>query len=206
MTARGGDAAHHLGDPGEGPGLVAGIDALRREPQEELLAHSEPAAAHARQQHLVGGAGIGGGLQHHQRTGPQRVSHAVRRRHDEGNVGLLGLPERSGHADHDGVGLAQRVGRGVDREAPARHQRGQQGGGHVLHRAHAAREERGADGVGVHPDHPKAGPGEGHREGQPDVPQAHHAHRGGAARQALLEPGPERAERRHLTSPGRAPA
>ena len=185
---------------------LPGIDALGREGEEEVLADPEPAGAHARQQHLVGGAGIGGGLEHHELPGPQHARHAVGRRHDEGDVGLLGLSERRGHADDDGVGLAQRVGSGVDARRPLCTSGASTAVGHVLDRAQPAGQERGAGGIGVHADDPKAGAREGHRERQPDVAQAHHAHRGGAALQALLEPGPERAERGHLTSPGRAPA
>ena len=58
----------------------------------------------------------------------------------------------------------------------------QQRGGHVLHRAHAARDgARCAAGSASTPITLEAGPREGHRERQPDVAQAHHAHRGGAA-------------------------
>ena len=54
---------------------------------------------------FLGGAGVRGGLEDHQRTrrnmGCQRTAGAL----DEGEIGRLHSVKRSRHADHDGVGL-----------------------------------------------------------------------------------------------------
>ena len=88
----------------EPPRAVSRIDALGGEGEEELLSHREPGGGEAGQQHFLGRARIGGGLEDDQLAGAQDLRHVVGRGHDVGDVGLLGFPQRRGHADDDGVG------------------------------------------------------------------------------------------------------
>ena len=102
------DAAHHFGNI---LGLilgVAGIHALRRKAQEEILADLQPGFFEHRQHQLVGGAGIGGRFQNHQHAGMKIFRDLLAGVDDVAHVRIFGLAQRRRHADVDGVELARR--------------------------------------------------------------------------------------------------
>src|SRR5581483_3630485 len=78
-----------------------------REGQEKVLAHLKSAALKQRQQDLVGGAGIGGALEHDQLAAMQLRGDRGGGVDDEGQVGGAPFAQRGGHADDGGVALAQ---------------------------------------------------------------------------------------------------
>src|SRR5206468_9466881 len=95
---------------------VARIHALRREGEEEVLPDRESLLLDLWQDHLLGGAGVRGALEHHELPLPEPWQQALERREDEGDVRLAGFPERRRHADQDGVGARRRVEGGGRRE------------------------------------------------------------------------------------------
>src|SRR4029450_2597884 len=98
-----GDAADALRDVADRPAAIPRIDALGREGDEYVAARDEPPGLEARQQDLLGRPGIGRRLEHDQLAAPDHPGHSVGGPDDEGDVGLLRLPQGRGDADDDRV-------------------------------------------------------------------------------------------------------
>jgi hypothetical protein len=106
------DAGDDLGGVRQAPRGVPRIDALGAVAQEEVGAGTQPAAGlQDRADHLLGGAGVTGGLQHHQGTGPQVRGEGSGCGLDVGQVGgAVGERGRDGHdssveaSTHGGAG------------------------------------------------------------------------------------------------------
>ena len=100
------DGAHHLGRVLGLVDEVARIHALGREAQVEALAALEarPLLQDGQDQ-LLGGAGVGGGLEHHHAAFLEVGRDLARGRLHVGGVGHLVGVERRGHADGDEAAL-----------------------------------------------------------------------------------------------------
>ncbi len=109
LQAGGGHAADDLGRVVGGPVRAPRVHPLRREGQEELFAHFQllTISAQPGQQHLGGGARIGGRFQHHQHARVQMASNLLGGGHDVGDVRLACFVQGRGHADGDRVALLQ---------------------------------------------------------------------------------------------------
>jgi hypothetical protein len=100
--AGGSNAAHDLGDVFDLEGRVRRVDALRREGQEEILAHLRAPAPEDWKQQPLGGLRVGRALEDHELAGMIAGGDFRSGGDDEGNIRILGLAKRSGHADdHD---------------------------------------------------------------------------------------------------------
>src|SRR5690606_1218898 len=112
-------AAHHLRHVARVPGLVARIDALGREGQEEIAAGHESLFFEQRPHDFVGRARVRRRLEDDELARPQVLCDRLHGRDDERKIGIARLPQRRRHADVDGVehGDRRRVGR---RRQPAR--------------------------------------------------------------------------------------
>src|SRR6267142_365454 len=84
---------------------VAGILALGREAQEDVLAHFQAAAFDARLQLLLGGAGVSRALERYELPGMLIRQQRLEGVDDEAEIGFARRRERRRHADHDGVGF-----------------------------------------------------------------------------------------------------
>ena len=99
---------------------IAGIDALRREREEEIAPGDEAAAFENRLHDLVGRARIGRRFENDEMARPQVRRDHFDGRDDVGQVGILGLAQRRRHADVDGVERADdRRRRSWPRACPA---------------------------------------------------------------------------------------
>ena len=103
LGACGRNAAHHFRDVRGLVLRVAGIDALRRKTQEEVLAHLPAGRFQHGQNQLVGGSRIGGGFQNHQLAGPEVFRRLLAGGHDVTHVRIFGLAQGRGHRDVDGI-------------------------------------------------------------------------------------------------------
>ena len=120
------DGAHHLGRVLRLVDEVAGVHALGREPEVEALAALEARSLlQDGQDQLLGGAGVGGGLEHHHAAFLEVGRDLARGRLHVGGVGHLVGVERRGHADGDEAALrdAREVARGL--EGARRDERGE---------------------------------------------------------------------------------
>src|SRR5690606_21603282 len=117
LGAVGGDAADDLRGVLQAEGGVARVDALGRERQVEVLAHGETGRLQAGPDDLVGGAGVGRGLQDDERAGPQVGGDVLDGGVHRAEVGRAVLGERGGHADDDGGGVGDHLGPVGRREA-----------------------------------------------------------------------------------------
>ena len=109
-------AAHHFGNV---VGLILGVarvHALRGEAEKEVAAHFETGLGQHGQQQFVCGAGIGGGFQNYEHARVEVLDDFLARRHDVTHVGVFGLAQGRGHADVDGVEIAdhRKIGGGDD--------------------------------------------------------------------------------------------
>jgi hypothetical protein len=168
---------------------VAGVHALRREGEEEVLARRESLLLQEGKDELLGGPGIRRALEDHELPLAQVLGDRLRRVHDHGEVGVLRLAERSRHADDDRV----RVGEPVEVDA-----RGQALLGDEdldLLRGHVPDVRLPAvDAVDLLPreveaGHPETGARELHGERQADVAETDGRHVGLALRELRLEVG-----------------
>ena len=73
----------------------------------EVLAHAQPRRLQDRLHHLLGGARIGGALQHHQLIGPQVLGDGLGGGGYVAQIWLASFGQRRGHAHDDGVTRAQ---------------------------------------------------------------------------------------------------
>jgi hypothetical protein len=89
------------------PRGIAGIDALRRKAEEEILADRQSALLELRQHQLARGPGIGRRLEHDELPFAQRRRYRFGRGDDVRHVRILGLSERSRDADRHDVALAE---------------------------------------------------------------------------------------------------
>jgi hypothetical protein len=97
--------ADHLGGV-LGPELfVAGVDPFRAERQVEVGAGNQSADLQAGPDHLIGGAGVGRGLQDDEHAGLQVAGHGVDGALDGAQVGPAVVRQRGGHADDGDAGL-----------------------------------------------------------------------------------------------------
>ena len=170
------DGAHDLGRVLRLVEEVAGVNALGREPEVEALAALQARALlQDGQYQLLGGSGVGGGLEHHHHPLPEVGGYLARGRLHIGGVGHLVGVERGGHADGDeaALGDAREVARCLERA-------GLDEGREVLlhdvadvvlpavHHVHLV-------GLHVEADGPEAGLGLLHGQRQPHVAEAHRA-------------------------------
>src|SRR5215470_297202 len=165
-------AADYLGNVGGGEAAVPGVDPLGREGEEDVGADHEPGRLQTRLYDLLGGAGEGRALEHEQLATMQVREQALERRHDEGDVGLLALPERSGHTDDESIGLPHLIECGGGGEPLARHQGSERLGGDIDQVRLAAIETGHALQVDVDAADREAGLGQLHRERQADIAEA----------------------------------
>jgi len=184
--ASGRDAADYLGDFLLVP-RVAGIDAFWRKAEGEVVAGLHPLLLEHWQQHFFRGAGIGGGFEDHQQAGVGVPGDLLGRGHDVAHVRILGLAQRSGYADVDGVqfrddgeirGGAERAG--LD-EGP------QRPGGDVLNIRAAGVQLRDFRALDVDPGDRKSGFSEFHCEGQSDVSESDDPDLGGVRADLVSE-------------------
>lgn len=173
------DAADHFGRGGGGVVLAPRILALGGKGEEVVAPALEARFVQDPLHQLVGGAGVGGALEHHELAGAQRRAHLPGRGGDVGHVGLALGGERCRHADEDGVGLVQPREVGGGGEEPGAGHGGDAVGAQVLDVALAAREAGGLVGVHVEAEDADAPLHEGHGQGQAHVAEADDAHRGG---------------------------
>ncbi len=103
-------AAHDLRDVARVPPLVAGVHALWRKRQEEVLAGFQPAAFEDGLHDLLGRPGIRRRLEDHEHPGMEVVGNHLDRGDDVGQVRVFRFPERRGHADVDRVEARYRRG------------------------------------------------------------------------------------------------
>ena len=200
LGAGGRDAAHDLGNVADLEDRVARIDPLRREGDEEVQADAGAARLEHRQQQLLRAPRVRGALEDDQLARLVAGRRLLGRGHDVGDVGILGLPQRRGHADHDHVAAGERAG--IRRRPVAA--RAEQGlellARHVGHvRAAAAKRGR-AVRIVVEAGDREAGFRERDGQGKPDVTLSDHADARGARRDARVqglrhERAPRRARR-----------
>src|SRR5947199_351481 len=108
-------AAWHFGNVLDFEGWVARVDAFRGERQEEVLADFGSLRLEQRQEQLLGGPGVGGGLQNYQLARAEARGGLLGGGDHVGDVRVLGLPERRGDANQDDVAFRQNswLGRGL---------------------------------------------------------------------------------------------
>ena len=154
---------------------IARIDALRREAQEEVLAHLQLRLLEHRQHQFVGGAGIGGRFQDHQHAGVKVFGDLLAGVDDVAHVRIFGLAQRRRHADVDGVQVRDRgeIGGGAKL---AGFDQGYFLHRHVLDVGFAAIQGVDFALVDVDAGDGESGVREFHRQRQAHVSQAHHAH------------------------------
>jgi hypothetical protein len=159
--------------------LAAGIDALGREGEEEVLPDL-PALAlrlgEARQHDLDGRAGIGRALEDDELARLQPLLDLQRRVHDVGDVGVAALVERRRDADDHRVRLLQRVEVGGREELLALELLRELRARDVVDVALALRERVDALRVDVEADDLEPFLGEGEAERQSHVAEAEHGH------------------------------
>jgi len=176
--ALGREPAHHLGRVLDGKVFVAGVDALRRKGEVEILPRLQPRLFQEREDKLLGGAGIGRALQDDQLAGLQVLRNTPGGLLDVGEVGRLAGVKGRRHADKDGIHLAELAVVGAGRKPPRSNDGSQVGRGHVLDIAPALGE--GGDLVRVHVQAENrvtcAGKADG--QGQANVAQADDGHPG----------------------------
>ena len=103
----GADGTHNLGGIAGLVDEIARIDALGREAQIEVRPALEAAALLQKGlEQLLSGAGISGGLQHHDGAPGQMLGNGNRGIPDITDVRLLVLVQRSGHADGNEIHIA----------------------------------------------------------------------------------------------------
>jgi hypothetical protein len=166
---------------------AARVDPLERVGHVEVATGGQPGLLQQRHQALPGGAGIGGGLEHHELAGPQHPCEGGSRRHERPEVGLPVASERRGHCDQHRVGLGQLlVATGgvqvVTRRAKAVVR-------HILDLALAPADRGHAPRIGVDACHLVALLGERQGQWQPHIPEAHDADLHGLARGVAREGG-----------------
>ena len=151
---------------------VAGVDALGREGQQEVLVEPQAALLEHGQQHFVGRARVGGRLQHDELAAAQALLDLPRGGEDVGDVRLFGLPQRRRHADDDGVARRElaEVGRRV--QPLGRDGLAERLGRHVADVRFAAVDRLGLARVDLEADGAQALSRELDRQRQPDVAQA----------------------------------
>jgi hypothetical protein len=118
--------------------------------------------------HLGGGAGPGGGLEHDQTAGGEEDADHGGGSLDGAEVGRP-VGQRRRHGDDRNVERAQLVGARDDVVTAAVERGLHDGGGNVLDMGAAGRQRVGFGGVGVEPGDVKSGGDGGHRDGKTDV-------------------------------------
>ncbi len=165
-----GQAADHLGRVAQRPVRAAGIDPLGRERHVEVLPGRQARLLEQRHQALARGAGVGGGLEHHELVLLQDPGQRRGGAHERPEVGLAVLGEGRRHGDDDHLDRRQvRVAAGGVQQAGDRLQAL---GGDVLDVALAALERGDLALVGVDADDLVALLGDGYRQGEAYVPES----------------------------------
>ena len=168
--------ADDLGDGLGGIILAAGVFALGREGEVEILADLQAALFEYREHDLAGSAGVGGGFQNDELALAQGLGDGGGGGLDIGHVGLALLGQRRGHADDDAVGLAQTVEIGGRGEQTRRDHLTDGLRGDVLDVTFALREGLDLAGVHVEAQHLHAAPRELSDQRQAHVSQPDDAH------------------------------
>ena len=165
------DPADDLGRGAQRVVGPAGIDALGREGEVDVLADAQAGRLEQGHQPLAGGARIGGRLEHDQLAGLEHLGQRLRRGVERPEVGLAVLVQRRRDADDDGVGLGQ-VGVAIGGPDPGQH-RAQTFRRDVLDVGVAGGDGRDLQRIDVERDDIVAGLGERDRQRQPDVSEAY---------------------------------
>ena len=169
------ESAYHLGNRRGVEARVSRVLALRREGEEEVHARAQPGELFQDGlHHFLGGAGIGGALEHHQlagaHVGPDRARGVLDVRH----VRLAVRVQRRGHAHDQRVGLGglAEVQRRAQRLLLLPHGAGDALAGDVLDVALAPADGLDLPLIDVEADHRKALLAEGQGQRQAHVTQA----------------------------------
>ena len=135
-----------------------------------------PSLFKRRQQQFVRRARVGGRFQNHQQAGMKVLGDLVGGRHDVAHVGVFGLAQRRGHANIDGVEIADhgKVGGGI--EAAVFHQLRDVAAGDILNIRLALHQAVNPRLLQVDAGDVESRLGKLHREGQPDITESHDAH------------------------------
>jgi hypothetical protein len=104
LRARRVDAPDDLGHVAEPEALVAGVDALRREPEEEVLPCAQARSLEDVAEELLRRPRVGRALEDHELPRPEAAGEGRGRRFEMGEVGQLLAQRRRDAHDHD-VGL-----------------------------------------------------------------------------------------------------
>jgi hypothetical protein len=174
LRARGRHTADNFGDVPRVPLLVPGVDALGRERKVEVLPDLEPRLLQARENHLVGGAGVRGAVKDHEHLRMQVPGDLSHGGSDIGDVRVPGLAEWRGNADVDGVHCLQHGEVKGRLERPGVERIPDPLGRHILDVRLTLAQKPDLLGVSVDPYHVEAGTGELHAQRQPDVAQSDH--------------------------------
>ena len=180
LGGRGVHPAHQLRRALRVEVLAAWVLAFRGEGEEEVAATFQAARLEDGPELLVGGARVGGGLEEDQLPWAQALRDLAPGGVDVRVVRLAVRPERRGHADGDGVAVAQAVEVGGGVVPAALHRRGDPLGSDVLDEGLALAERLDLAGVDVEAGDLEAGLVEEQGEGQADVALADDADPGGA--------------------------
>ena len=142
-----------------------------------------------RQDDFPRGAGVGRALQDHELPGPQHGGDLFGRLLDIRQVRVAGFVQRRGHADQQGIGLAQppHVGRG--HEAPVSHAAADPLRGNMLDIAVAGQKLIDLGPIDVEPHRAESGRDKGPDQGQADIAQSNNANLGRLALNGLFERG-----------------
>ena len=104
---------NHFGDVREAVGAIAGVDALGRIADVEILLPAQPRALlEDRHADLLRRSGIDGRFVDHDRTGLEVLADDARGGFERREIGLARGVHRRGHGDDDDVGLGDRGGIG----------------------------------------------------------------------------------------------
>lgn len=158
-------------------GGVAGVDPLGGEGQQEVLAEAAATAFEDRAHDVVGGAGVGRGLKHHQRARGHLCGDRRGSLLDHGEVGAV-LVDGRGDADQDHAGVGAPGGISGEAQAAGGDSGAQVGGADAGHDRATLGQRPHPVGVGVDAHHLVSRDGGCQGHGQPDVALAEHGHLG----------------------------
>ena len=187
LSATCGDTPDDFGSILDSIGLVARVDAFRREGEQKIFANLPAALFQAMQCDLLRRARIGRALQHDQAACFHILGDHADRFVDESHIRLFGLPQRCGNTDADGIELGN-DGRIVRRVQEAiLHQRREHFIGYVLDVRPSLIDEFHLARIDIDARGSETGLGHRHAEGEADVSHTDDADVGGFISDALFE-------------------
>ena len=186
-SAGGRDAADDLWNVLDPEGWVPRVDALRRKRQEEIATDCGSVLLEQGEEQLLGRPGVCRALQDDQLPWTEVGGRFSGGADHVGNVRVLGLPQRRGDTDDDGVTVRQNRRLG-DRPVAAAAQKGLQvGARHVWNVGPAAGQRCDPVGIGIEPGHREAGSRELNSERQTDVALTDDGHPRGVSLDAMAQ-------------------